>query len=951
MEVEDNNINNKQKILQDEEEIFEEENFKQDQFEDAIKLEIQNKDQQQALLRPYKSVGVFIDDNPFFVYNIANQSYILTSTDHSFKVYTLPQIKVQLLSPTFPNKIRILKMQVLGKYLIALGEGNILTIIEHNKNEIIHQINLKVKQIQGINQNQNQIFDFIHPPTYLNKILVVAPYSLQIYNIATKQRIYSFDKFLEEQIEKQNPIQCVVGSPVLDVVAISFANGSVYLFDIKADKILFKVMCQLPAISMAFSKQEPPLLACGDEKGNITIWELNERKKFSVLKEVHSGCVNSLHFQNDSQMLLSGSGQGNEIFQWKFEDLQDQKFILNRKRNGLKSNITKLRYMDKNHVLASTNNQKVELREFSLINEGLSQFYSVKQQAQKQMKNKNILTENVTDQNQPILDFSFSMNRARDWANVVTIHKDSDKPCLFNSEDKSIVKKNIQLFDTTIMSKADLEKTKNQNKEHSSEISTVYVTNCGNFGVLGFQNGKIAKFNLQSGKLQKIYRNQQNGHNSTITSIFVNFYNKYLVSTCQEGKLIVWDFFAATIINQIQQQDCTVTFMRPAKYADNFIAALTDCTLQVWDTQAFKIGRKFEGHTNKITDACWVQSNKQIISAGMDGLINIYDILSNQLIQSIKMKSDKYYVTSLDMYDDILITAFNNSRQVFMWHNLIDSLYWNTGDNKTKTIEFKSLLKYHTNTRQNFYLADRIKKEQEQFEKDREIELELDIGQDDDKDLIKFTQLESGKWLPLIYIDEIKERNTLENNEKEEIKLPFFLDFENKDKVKTELQIELKEKIQEKSRIIDEKKEKYLIELEQGLENLFVKTNKKEFIDPKLNQLSLKQKAKQFFEFLKQLNYTQVDYEMRRFLFGNYDNITILANIFNVLFDEKDEFDLKNTYFTNFIKISTYDIINNYELIPVLEEIKNKIKNLEQNIENKINYVSCLAQNFAKIPY
>lgn len=42
---------------------------------------------------------------------------------------------------------------------------------------------------------------------------------------------------------------------------------------------------------------------------------------------------------------------------------------------------------------------------------------------------------------------------------------------------------------------------------------------------------------------------------------------------------------------------------------------------------------------------------------------------------------------------------------------------------------------------------------------------------------------------------------------------------------------------------------------------------------------------------------------MRRFLFGNYDNITIVANIFNVLFDEKDEFDLKNTYFTNFIKV------------------------------------------------
>lgn len=46
--------------------------------------------------------------------------------------------------------------------------------------------------------------------------------------------------------------------------------------------------------------------------------------------------------------------------------------MLNRKRNGLKSNIMKLRYMDKDHVLACTNHSVTELREFSLLNEGMS---------------------------------------------------------------------------------------------------------------------------------------------------------------------------------------------------------------------------------------------------------------------------------------------------------------------------------------------------------------------------------------------------------------------------------------------------------------------------------------------------------------------------------------------------------------------------------------------------
>lgn len=64
------------------------------------------------------------------------------------------------------------------------------------------------------------------------------------------------------------------------------------------------------------------------------------------------------------------------------------------------------------------------------------------------------------------------------------------------------------------------------------------------------------------------------------------------------------------------------------------------------------------------------------------------------------------------------------------------------------------------------------------------MELDLKIVGEEDESLIRFTKLESGKWLPLINIEEIKERNQLENTEKQEIKLPFYLDFDNKDKVR-----------------------------------------------------------------------------------------------------------------------------------------------------------------------
>jgi U3 small nucleolar RNA-associated protein 21 len=46
--------------------------------------------------------------------------------------------------------------------------------------------------------------------------------------------------------------------------------------------------------------------------------------------------------------------------------------------------------------------------------------------------------------------------------------------------------------------------------------------------------------------------------------------------------------------------------------------------------------------------------------------------------------------------------------------------------------------------------------------------------------LITFTLTEAGKWVPLINLDEIKERNKLENGkggEDMDFNMPFFLDF------------------------------------------------------------------------------------------------------------------------------------------------------------------------------
>lgn len=58
------------------------------------------------LLVPYRSIGLFIDENRPHLFHIGKKSFLLASTHHSFKLYKLPEMKVKLLGPNLPKKIR-----------------------------------------------------------------------------------------------------------------------------------------------------------------------------------------------------------------------------------------------------------------------------------------------------------------------------------------------------------------------------------------------------------------------------------------------------------------------------------------------------------------------------------------------------------------------------------------------------------------------------------------------------------------------------------------------------------------------------------------------------------------------------------------------------------------------------------------------------------------------------
>jgi len=248
----------------------------------------------------------------------------------------------------------------------------------------------------------------LHPATYLNKVLIVGEKDLELRNIRTTSLIFSFItedsvlfKYIQDRLnEKASYINTdsLVGhrkgpskvtgisllvaenSPALDVVALGFSNGEIVLLNLKQNQILqvYQIKDSKP-VSITFSQTDIPLMAVGNDNGDVVIFNLNEENILSVMKNVHKSSVNYLEFLKNELVLLSGSYSDNSLLMWQYDDGEETKFRILRKRSGLSAPIRKLRFYgdEGHHVIASSFADQAEIKDYFLWNEGFEGNFSM----------------------------------------------------------------------------------------------------------------------------------------------------------------------------------------------------------------------------------------------------------------------------------------------------------------------------------------------------------------------------------------------------------------------------------------------------------------------------------------------------------------------------------------------------------------------------------------------
>ena len=363
------------------------------------------------IIEPYRSLGMYTDNNRIHYFKRGVERFMLTSNKYSFIIYNLEKLRIERISPPIEKKITALypyktkvftgignKVQLWEKiHIIKEFDGN-----KTDENDLIKQImtfenillfitlrgDLFIYQIHSgelVSKLEIKIEIFIHPITYLNKILFSVKSeryeeelnkyepNLILYDINEEKEVTNYKEFFSNKNSKINLFE---QSPVIDIIAINFDDGDIFLFNLKKNKIIMKLNSQYRITSMTFSScndMTHSLLVTSCDNGVINIWDLNKKSiHYSITNDFTN--VSNVMFLHEEPIMIATSEQDNSIKMYKFEKNTSIPQIL-KFRTGHRACPSHIRFYgesaneESTHILSC---DKFNLRNISLLSEQMS---------------------------------------------------------------------------------------------------------------------------------------------------------------------------------------------------------------------------------------------------------------------------------------------------------------------------------------------------------------------------------------------------------------------------------------------------------------------------------------------------------------------------------------------------------------------------------------------------
>ncbi|XP_002534411.2 U3 small nucleolar RNA-associated protein 21 homolog isoform X2 [Ricinus communis] len=731
-----------------------------------------------GIFEPFRAIGYITTSVPFSVQRLGTETFVTVSVGKAFQVYNCAKLNLVLVSPQLPHKIRALasyrdftfaayanhiavfkRSQQVATWSRHSAKVNLLLLFGDHIISVDVNGNMFIWGFKGIENNLAPIGHIMldnnftptclmHPDTYLNKVVVGSQEgTLQLWNISTKKKLYEFKGW-------NSGITSCVSSPALDVIAVGCADGKIHVHNIQCDDelVTFSHSTRGAVTALCFSTDGQPLLASGSSSGVISIWNLEKRRLQTVIREAHDNSIISLHFFANEPVLMSGSAD-NSIKMWIFDTTDGDPRLL-RFRSGHSAPPHCIRfYANGRHILSAGQDRAFRL--FSIIQDQQSRELS-QRHISKRAKKLRLKEEEL--KLKPVIAFDCAEIRERDWCNVVTCHMDTAQAYVWRLQ-------NFVLGEHILR----------PCPENPTPVKACTISACGNFAVIGTAGGWIERFNLQSGISRGSYvdvsEKSSCAHEGEVVGVACDSTNTLMISAGYHGDVKVWDFKGLELKSR-WEVGCSLVQIVYHRLNGLLATVADDLVIRLFDVVALRMVRKFEGHTDRVTDLCFSEDGKWLLSSSMDGTLRIWDVILARQIDAIHVDVP---ITALSLSQnlDILATTHVDQNGVYLWVNQsmfsgVSSVDSYASGKEVVSVKMPSVSSVEGSEAQD---SDKPTMQPTQYDGASH----LPVFNQQMPELVTLSLLPRSQWQGLINLDIIKVRNKPIEPPKKPENAPFFL--------------------------------------------------------------------------------------------------------------------------------------------------------------------------------
>ncbi|KAB7504795.1 WD repeat-containing protein 36 [Armadillidium nasatum] len=787
---------------------------------------------------------------------------------------------------TYPGHSGSVKLIIpFGPHIISVDNKNILYVWDVKSEEIYQK-----KEFP----DNFEISCIMHPATYINKILIGSKQGkLELWNINSEKRIYSFEGWGSE-------VHVLEQAPAQDVVAIGLDNGEIYLHNLKVDKTLFSFKQEWgPVTTISFRTDGPPVMVSGSTLGHIAIWDLQERRLASQIWKAHQKSVTGLKCLKDSPKMVTSSPD-NTLKEWIF-DMSDGGARLLIIRDGHSAPPLAARFHGSLGENILSGGEDSSLRMFSTVSDLLNKSFGVASFNKKAAKRSSEKRER--HKMPPIVALTSETTQEKPWDNIVCIHRN----CRIVS---------TWSFDKQKLNENKLQEKKIRSKEYvKAYASSMALSFCGNYIIIGFSSGNLDKYNIQSGIYQGSYGSPDTAHEDTVSGVVCDGLNQRVISGDLSGTLKCWEFRKLKQLNKLNF-DCGISALHLNRDSGLLSVVMEDWSIQVIDFDTAKVVRLLTGHTNQITDTVFSPNSKWLVSSSWDGSIRTWDLPSGCCVDIFCVPSPASSI-ALSPTGEFLATVHTGHLGIYLWANRSCFQHVSLSPLSESFIPPVVPLPSVSIDEGRMPLAEGEDDWEEEEEEMDIIVEEYASPEQISKDLITLALLPTSRWLNLLNIDTIRRRN----KPKEPIKVPKSAPFF----IPTVPGLEFK--FQEKT-----------LDTEEGssrVRNVSIFSSLTPF-----GEMLNEKKYEEAMKMLMNMGPSAIDVEIREldpFTSGSDKLLLNFLRMIKYCLSNKKYFEVAEGYLSLYLKIHSDYVLENEEIQELCQKLLNCERESWHSIKNSLN--------------